>query len=188
MKPKKDTKGELLIAGIGGWGIVTMGDILAKAALKEYEHVAWFPSYATMMRGGESECCVTFSHERISSPIIYQSSCVMVLGVSRIPAFEGRVRPGGLMLVETTGVTEENKVKRDDVNVRYVAAMEKAANLGSIKNANLVMLGAYAGAANLISKDAILEEIEARFGGQEKNSTTVSACREAFLAGSELVQ
>jgi 2-oxoglutarate ferredoxin oxidoreductase subunit gamma len=161
--------------------------MLAKAALKEFENVAWFPSYATMMRGGESECCVMFSHKRISSPVIYRSSGVMVLGASRIPDFENRVKPGGLMLIESTGMNEGNKVKRNDVDVRYVSAMEEATKLGSIMNANLVMLGAYVGATGLISKESILEEIKARFSGKGKGKI-VSACKEAFLAGLKLIQ
>jgi 2-oxoglutarate ferredoxin oxidoreductase subunit gamma len=182
---RKDNKEELLIAGVGGWGIVTIGDILAKAALTEYRNVAWFPSYATMMRGGESECCVIFSQERISSPVIYMASSVMVLGASRIKAFEDRVKPGGLMLIESTGVNDDNKVRREDIDVRYVAAIEEAKKLGSTKNANLVILGAYVGVKNLPLREHILEEIEARFGGKGKDKV-VSACKEAFLAGLEL--
>ncbi|MDO8785698.1 MAG: 2-oxoacid:acceptor oxidoreductase family protein, partial [Syntrophales bacterium] len=133
MEQRKDSKEELLIAGVGGWGIVTIGDILAKAALREYKNVAWFPSYATMMRGGESECCIIFSQERISSPVIYRSSSVMILGASRIEAFENRVKPGGLMLIESTGINGNNRAMRKDVDLRYVAAIEEATKLGSAK-------------------------------------------------------
>ncbi|MDY6856587.1 MAG: 2-oxoacid:acceptor oxidoreductase family protein [Thermodesulfobacteriota bacterium] len=186
MEYKQNGKGELLIAGVGGWGIVTIGDMLAKAALKEYKNVAWFPSYATMMRGGDSECCVMFSNERISSPVIYKSLGVMILGAMRIDAFKDRVKPGGLILIEKTGITEENKVEKDDTDVKYVAAMDTATKLGSIRNANLVMLGAYVGATGLITKESILNEISIRFfkkGGDK----VVSACKEAFNAGLELV-
>ena len=178
-------RGELLIAGVGGWGIVTMGNMMADAALKVYENVAWFPSYATMMRGGDSDCCVIFSHDRISSPLIFQSSGVMVLGSVRIPDYENRVKPGGLMLIESTGVNEENKVKRDDIDVRYVSVMEEANRLGSIKNANLVMLGVYIQATDLISKQSIMDQIESRFGGPGKEER-VKSSTEAFLAGMEL--
>ena len=183
----KNGKGELLIAGVGGWGIVTIGNILANAALNEYKNVAWFPSYATMMRGGDSECCIIFSQKRISSPVIYKSSGVMVLGVSRIPTFEGRVKPGGLMLIETTGINEDNKVKRDDTEVRYISAIDTATQLGNTRNANLVMLGAYVGASKLISKQLVLDEIKERFGKKGKEEI-VTACKEAFLAGIELVK
>ncbi|MDY6969000.1 MAG: 2-oxoacid:acceptor oxidoreductase family protein [Spirochaetota bacterium] len=182
---EKMKRGELLIAGVGGWGIVTIGNMMADAALKAYENVAWFPSYATMMRGGDSDCCVIFSHDRISSPLIFQSSAVMVLGAIRIPAFENRVKPGGLMLIESSGVNDENKVKRDDIDVRYVSVMEEANKLGSIKNANLVMLGVYIKATDLLSKQLIIDQIETRFGGPGKEER-VKTSKEAFLAGTEL--
>jgi len=180
---QKKKKGELLIAGVGGWGIVTIGNILANAALKEYKNIAWFPSYATMMRGGESDCCVSFSQERIASPIMYQSSGVIVLGESRLEEFKKRVKPGGLMLIESTGIKEEDKIKRDDIEVRYVSVMEEASRLGRIKNANLVMLGVYIGATALISEQSITEEIESRFKEKKK---VIESCKEAFLAGVKL--
>ncbi len=89
------------------------------------------------------------------------------------------------MLIESTGVNDDNKVRREDIDVRYVAAIEEAKKLGSTKNANLVILGAYVGVKNLPLREHILEEIEARFGGKGKDKV-VSACKEAFLAGLEL--
>ena len=179
-------RGELLIAGVGGWGIVTIGNILADAALAEYENVAWFPSYATMMRGGDSECCIIFSQDRISSPVIYTSSAVMVLGATRIAAFKERVKPGGMMLIETSGVNDENRVDGKNVDVRYVSAINEATSLGNIKNANLVMLGAYIGATGLVSKESVLGIIATRFGGEGKEKI-VASCSEAFQAGLALV-
>ena len=183
---QNDNRGELLIAGVGGWGIVTIGNILADAAQNNYEHIAWFPSYATMMRGGETECCIIFSHERISSPIIYKSSGIMILGASRIEAFRDRVKPGGTLIIETTGVNDENRVTRDDVNIRYISAIDEAVRLGNVRNANLVMLGAYIGITGLVPKESVLERIELRFGGKGKEKV-VATVQEAFLAGVELV-
>ncbi|MDY6907333.1 MAG: 2-oxoacid:acceptor oxidoreductase family protein [Chloroflexota bacterium] len=180
-------KHELLIAGVGGWGIVTMGDILAKVALKQYPYVTWFPSYATAMRGGESECCVIFSDTKIPSPIIYQSGTILVLSAARLKAFEDRVRPGGLMVVETTGATEEQKVERADINVRYVSAMEAALGLGNVKNANMVMLGLYQGISNAVKSELLLEEIEARFGRDGREEVAAER-RRAVEAGMELAK
>lgn len=176
----------MLIAGVGGWGIVTIGDLLAKAALKKYRHVVWFPSYATAMRGGESECCVIFSDEKIPSPIIYRSGTVIVLGAWRIPAFEDRVRPGGLMLIDTTGLKDELKVVRKDIMVEYVPAMETALRLGNAKNANLVILGAYVERTKALPPQLLLDEIEVRFGGKGREEV-VSACKLAFQEGTALV-
>ncbi len=210
MEAKISSKKEVMIAGVGGWGIVTMGDILAKAAMREYKHVSWFPSYATMMRGGDSECCVIFSNEKIASPIIYRSGAVVVLGARRAPDFEDRVAAAGLMIVDVSGVggdlgpadtsqikkkpdlsKDDNKgvyrVKRSDIQVEYVPAMDTALRLGNTRNANLVMLGAYVGKTGALSPGLILDEIEKRFS-ERGGKRVVSDCKEAFIAGMGLLQ
>lgn len=186
MAQKQPSGGELLIAGVGGWGIITIGDLLAKAALKKYKHVVWFPSYATAMRGGESECCIIFSDEKIPSPIIYRSGTVVVLGAWRIKAFEDRVRPGGLMLIDTTGVKDEHKVLRSDIRVEYIPAMETAISIGNVRNANLVMLGAYIEMTKAIPAQLLIDEIEGRFGGRDREKV-VAACKQAFQEGMGLI-
>jgi len=186
MAQKQPAGGELLIAGVGGWGIITIGDLLAKAALKKYRHVVWFPSYATAMRGGESECCVIFSDEKIPSPIIYRSGTVLVLGAWRIKAFEDRVRPGGLMLIDTTGLKDEYKIVRNDISVEYVPAMETALHLGNQRNANLVILGAYVERTKALPSQLLIDEIEVRFGGQGQEEA-VSARKRAFQEGMALI-
>jgi 2-oxoglutarate ferredoxin oxidoreductase subunit gamma len=205
MEPKGYSKVEVMIAGVGGWGIVTMGDILAKAAMRAFKHVSWFPSYATMMRGGDSECCVIFSNDKIPSPIIYRSGTVVVLGARRAPDFEDRTASGGLMIIDASGVggsvsadTSANgdkkvspepqavyKVRRNDIRVETVPAMDTALKLGNTRNANLVMLGAYIGKTEVLAPELVLDEIEKRF--QEKGGETVVAeCKTAFTAGMEL--
>jgi 2-oxoglutarate ferredoxin oxidoreductase subunit gamma len=186
MAQKQPAGEELLIAGVGGWGIITIGDLLAKAALKKYKHIVWFPSYATAMRGGESECCIIFSDEKIPSPIIYRSGTVVVLGAWRIKAFEDRVHPGGLMIIDTTGVKDEHKVVRTDIRVEYVPAMEAAIRIGNVRNANLVMLGAYVEMTKAIPAQLLLDEIEERFGGKGREEL-VSACKQAFEEGMGLI-
>jgi 2-oxoglutarate ferredoxin oxidoreductase subunit gamma len=183
---EKPAAWELLIAGVGGWGIITIGDLLAKAALKKYKHVVWFPSYATAMRGGESECCIIFSDEKIPSPIIYRSGTVMVLGAWRIKAFEDRVHPGGLMLIDTNGLQDEHKVVRSDIRVEYLPGMETAIHLGNVRNANLVMLGAYIQMTKALPPQLLIAEIEDRFGGKGREEV-VSACKQACNAGMALI-
>lgn len=182
---QRSTTRELLIAGVGGWGIVTMGDILARAASRQYKHVVWFPSYATAMRGGDSECCVIFSDDEIPSPLIYLSRTVIVLGARRIKDFEDRVTPAGLMLADTTGLKDEHRVARADIKVQYLPVMETARRQGSIRNANLVMLGAYIGATEALPAQLVAAEIERRFGGKGRKDV-VEACQQAFNEGMAL--
>jgi len=89
------------------------------------------------------------------------------------------------MLIESTGVTDEHKVVRDDIEVKYLPAMETAAKLGNMRNANLVMLGAYIGITKLLMRQSVLEEIERRFGGRG-GAEAASASKDAFLAGVKL--
>ena len=177
MEHEQIARGELLIAGIGGMGIVTLGDIVARTALKLYKHVAWFPCYAGIMRGGVTECCVIFSSEEIASPLIYRSEVVIALVGGQIKPFEERVRPGGLMLLESSGL-ERYQLARKDIKVEYIPALDIAAKLGDIRNANLVMLGAYIEATKVLPPGSILEEIGRRFGEKAK---------EAFMKGVSLL-
>jgi len=186
MTQKQPAAVELLIAGVGGWGIVTMGDVLAKAASRKYKHVVWFPSYSKAPRGGACECCIIFSDEEIPSPIIYRSGTVVVLGAWRIKAFEDRVHPGGLMLIDTTGVKDEHKIARSDIRVEYLPVTEVAIRLGSVRNANLVMLGAYVQMTKALPPQLVTAEIEHRFGGEGRERVAV-ACQQAFNEGMALV-
>ena len=179
------TRGELLVTGVGGMGIVTLGDIVARAALRKYKYAAWFPCYAAMMRGAESECCVIFSPDEISSPLIYRSQAVIAIGVKSIEPFEDRVRPGGLMLLEASGTKKKYKPSRKDIRFECIPALEIAGRLGVTQNANLVMLGVYVKIIKILPSELVLEEIEERFGG--KGREKVAAAKEAFMEGMNLL-
>lgn len=107
----------------------------------------------------------------------------MVMGAQHKEVFEDRVRPGGLMLLEASGVKE--KLARDDIEIEYIPALEAATRLGAIQNANLVMLGAYIEITKTLPSELVLEEIEKRFGG--KGWERVTAAKEAFLKGISLI-
>jgi 2-oxoglutarate ferredoxin oxidoreductase subunit gamma len=49
---------EMIFAGFGGQGVLSMGTLLAYAAMKEGKEVSWMPSYGPEMRGGTANCMV----------------------------------------------------------------------------------------------------------------------------------
>ena len=61
---------EIIIAGFGGQGVLSMGKILAYSGIMQDQEVAWMPSYGPEMRGGTANVTVILSDERISSPIL----------------------------------------------------------------------------------------------------------------------
>lgn len=155
-------RGEVIFTGVGGGGVLLAGELLVRAASQQYEHVVWFPNYSTAVRGGPCECTVIFSDEEIAAPVLSKAQVVVVLEPTQLKTFEGRVRPGGTIIVESTGL--QSKVARKDVTVIKVPALETARAMGNPLGSNLILLGAYTGAAKLVAPEFIEKELEARFG------------------------
>ena len=60
---------EIIIAGFGGQGVLSMGKIIAYSGLMQGLEVSWMPSYGPEIRGGTANVTVILSDSRISSPI-----------------------------------------------------------------------------------------------------------------------
>jgi len=167
MEQKLSTKGEVIITGLGGAGVLTAGTLLAEAAANTCKNVTWFPSYAISKRGGLCECTVVFSDDEIASPLLSQADGVIVAEAAQFKDFEDRVRPGGTMIVEKTGLTAE--ATRKDIRVIEVPAIETAISLsGTSRGANLILLGAFVQATQVIPPELIKQEIKKSFARDEK--------------------
>jgi 2-oxoglutarate ferredoxin oxidoreductase subunit gamma len=182
MKQKLPTKGEVIITGLGGAGVLTAGTLLAEAATIKYKNVTWFPSYAISKRGGLCECTVVFSNDEIASPLLSQADGVIVAEAAQFKDFENRVRPGGTMVVEKAGL--QAKAERKDISVIEVPAIETAISLsGTSQCANLILLGAFVEASQIIPPKLIKQRIRESFTGKEE---VLTANLEAFNKGLDL--
>ena len=72
-------KEEIIIAGFGGQGVLSMGKILAYSGLMENKEVTWMPAYGPEQRGGTANVTVIVSDERISSPILSKYDTAIIL-------------------------------------------------------------------------------------------------------------
>ncbi len=144
---------EVMIAGFGGQGIMTAGQLLAYAGIKEGKHVAWIPSYGPEMRGGTAYCTVVVSDARIGSPIVTTPWSVCAFNRPSFDKFEPRVRPGGLVLVNSSLIDVTSS--RTDIRQLLVPANEMAIAAGSPKSANIAVLGALIGATGIVSFDTV---------------------------------
>ena len=70
---------EIIIAGFGGQGVLSMGKILAYSGVMQGQEVTWFPSYGPEMRGGTANVTVILSDNRISSPILHEFDTAIIL-------------------------------------------------------------------------------------------------------------
>ncbi|MEE1272028.1 MAG: 2-oxoacid:acceptor oxidoreductase family protein, partial [Bacteroidales bacterium] len=113
---------EIIIAGFGGQGVLSMGKILAYSGAMQGKEVSWMPSYGPEMRGGTANVSVIISDERISSPIISQFDTAIILNQQSLDKFEGSVKPGGLLIYDPNGII--NPPTRKDINVYKIPATE----------------------------------------------------------------
>ncbi|HPI68386.1 MAG TPA: 2-oxoacid:acceptor oxidoreductase family protein, partial [Bacteroidales bacterium] len=84
---------EMIIAGFGGQGVLSMGKILAYSAVMQDMEVSWMPSYGPEMRGGTANVTVIISSEKISSPILRQFDTAIILNQQSMDKFESSVKP-----------------------------------------------------------------------------------------------
>jgi len=180
----------VIAAGIGGSGVVWVGTLVARAGLRKYEYATRFPNFSALMRGGPCECTVILSGTPILSPLVARGDALLILNNSQLPFFEERVRPGGVVILESTGL--KAKLERKDLRLFEMPAIEIAASMGSTLVAGMILLGAYVQATNIFPPEFIERELEARFGIVETGVRAVGKDAlltqnvEAFRRGLEL--
>ena len=134
-------KEEIIIAGFGGQGVLSMGKILAYSGVMQDKEVTWMPSYGPEMRGGTANVTVIVSDDRISSPILHEFDTIIILNQQSLDRFEKDVKPGGVLLFDPNGIA--NPPTRKDIDIYSIEAVEEAMKLGNPKTFNMIVLGAY---------------------------------------------
>ena len=133
-------KEEIVIAGFGGQGVLSMGKILAYSGLMDDKEVTWFPSYGPEQRGGTANVTVILSDEKISSPVLDAYDIVIALNQQSLDKFAPRVKPGGILIYDTNGI--HKKPERKDIKIYPIDAMEATMEIGNPKAYNMVVMGA----------------------------------------------
>ena len=175
---------EIIIAGFGGQGVMALGKILAEAALEEGKNVSWLPSYGPEMRGGTANCNVIISDEEIGAPIVTEANTAIIFNRPSLEKFESNILPGGILLVNSSLI--KIKATRTDIKVFYVPATEIAAELGNIKVANMVLLGAFLSLEDIIKKDTIIQTLTDIF--TKERAYLVELNEKAINKGIEYIQ
>lgn len=132
---------EIIVAGFGGQGVLSMGKIMAYSGIMQDMEVSWMPSYGPEMRGGTANVTVILSDERISSPILRTFDTAIILNQQSLDKFEEAVRPGGTLIYDGNGITRHPE--RDDIAVYRVDATDEATKMESSKSFNMIVLGGY---------------------------------------------
>lgn len=172
---------EILIAGFGGQGVLTAGQLLAYAGNFEGKSVSWVPAYGPEQRGGTANCSVVISDQQIACTLVTEPSLCIVMNQPSLEKFESAVKPGGVLVVNTSLC--EKKATRTDITIVNVAATDIAIELGSQKFANMVALGALLGAMPVVDIEMVLKAMLKVMG--EDKARFIPANREALKRGME---
>jgi 2-oxoglutarate ferredoxin oxidoreductase subunit gamma len=146
---------EMIFAGFGGQGVLSMGMLLAYAAMKEGKEVSWFPSYGPEMRGGTANCIVNISDQPISSPIVSAFDAAITLNQPSLKKFESKVKKGGILIWESSIIKQPPT--RDDIKIYAIPAVEKTTHeLKNVKVMNMLLLGVLVKINKIVKKETLL--------------------------------
>jgi 2-oxoglutarate ferredoxin oxidoreductase subunit gamma len=148
---------EIIIAGFGGQGVLSMGMTLAYAGMIEGKQILWMPSYGPEMRGGTANCVTILSDDKISSPVVDAFHAAILLNQPSMDKFANRVKPGGFLLYECGSIPHYSS--RKDVDQVGIPAMAEALKLNNAKIMNMIMLGAYLHRNPVVTIDSVMEAL-----------------------------
>lgn len=177
-------KQEIIIAGFGGQGVLSMGKILAYSGLMENKEVSWMPSYGPEQRGGTANVTVILSDERISSPVLNSFDIAIVLNQPSLEKFESKVKPGGVLIYDGYGI--HHPVTRTDIQVYRVDAMDAATEMNNSKAFNMIVLGGLLKVCPMVNIENVLLGLKKSL--PERHHHLLPMNKEAILKGMEIIR
>lgn len=177
-------KYEIIIAGFGGQGVLSMGKILAYSGLMEDKEVSWFPSYGPEQRGGTANVTVILSDEKISSPVLNQYDIAIILNQPSLEKFEKQVKPGGILIYDGYGIT--HPPTRPDIYIYRIDAMNTAVNEGNAKAFNMIVLGGMLKACPMVTIESVMKGLKKSL--PERHHKLLPMNEKAIERGMEIVE
>ncbi len=145
-------RADLLIAGVGGQGVLAVASVLAEGARRSGLAVKQGEVHGMAQRGGAVHATLRISTDPIASELVARGSATMILGMEPVEALRylEYLSPGGVLLTTTEPMRnipdypplEEVHGSVRSVGGHLVDATTMARDAGSIRAANVVMVGA----------------------------------------------
>jgi 2-oxoglutarate ferredoxin oxidoreductase subunit gamma len=144
---------EILLAGSGGQGVILAGKMLAQAAVGAGLNATYIPAYGAEVRGGTAHCHVKMGHKQIGSPIVEDVSIVVTMNEPSYRAFSPMLRKGSTLVVNSSLVPTVGK--HPGVHVVSLELTKIAADMGSLRSANMLVFGLCAGLLGLNDREQL---------------------------------
>lgn len=177
-------KQEIIIAGFGGQGVLSMGKILAYAGLMDNLEVTWMPAYGPEQRGGTANVTVILSDEPISSPVLDTYDAAVILNQQSLDKFESKVKAGGVLIYDPYGI--HHRPTRTDIRCYAVNAMDVALEMNNTKTYNMILLGCLLKVIPVVPIDAVLKGLQKTL--PERHHHLIPLNRDAIMRGMELIK
>ena len=175
---------EMIIAGFGGQGVLSMGKILAYSGIMENKEVTWFPSYGPEMRGGTANVTVIVSDNRISSPVLHEFDTAIILNQQSMDKFETTVKPGGTLIYDPNGIVKPPT--RKDINIYRVAGTTTAVEMGNPKIFNMIVFGSFLKVKPILKPDNVEKGLKKSL--PERYHKLIPLNLKAIQKGQEIVE
>jgi len=175
---------EIIIAGFGGQGVLSMGKIMAYSGVMQDKEVCWYPSYGPEMRGGTANVTVVISDEKVSSPILNEYDTGIILNQQSLTKFESKVKAGGILIYETNGITKHPS--RTDITIYPIDAGKEALKLEDSKFLNMIILGAYLKIRGFLKLEFVIEGLKKSLPA--RHHSLIPLNEKALLLGMDLIQ
>lgn len=168
-----------IFSGFGGQGVLLMGVSLAHGGMSKGLHVTFLPAYGAEMRGGTANCTVAIADEEIASPVASEPNYLVVMNSPSLFTFQNKVTSKGTIFLNSSII--KDRPHRDDVSVICVPCADMAQDLGNIRVANVVMMGAFIKISKVVPPDIYLSSLETIMGSRRKSLAELN--KKAFNAG-----
>ena len=148
---------DVIIAGFGGQGVMLIGNLLAQAGMEHGLEVSFIPVYGAEMRGGTANCTVVLDEHHIGSPLVREPLSTIILNEPSLSKFQPRLSVDGVQIVNASLVAENllDTTKR----TVYIPVNDMAHELGNVKMANMVALGAWLKATGALPLNVVQDAL-----------------------------
>lgn len=175
-------KTEIRIAGFGGQGVITLANMIGRAAvLHDGRHAVLTEDYGPEKTGGWSRADVIVSQEPIVYPIVQRADVLVALSQDGYTRFCATAKPGSLVLVDADLV--RNVSEEHGGRIHTIPARREADALGLRVLANIVMLGALVELTRVVTPESALKAMR-----EVSRAKDPSLPERAYARGAALVQ
>jgi len=170
----------MIFSGFGGQGLMTLGKFVAELLMHDHQ-VTFFPSYGTEVRGGTAYCHVCVSDRPIASPVVEEATCLIVMNQMSYDRFAPVAKAGGLVISNASMVKPTGA--HGAATLAEIDASGLANEMGDVRVANMIMLGALNGLKELVPEKAVAALLEKKLGTEPGKRELLALNKQALLVG-----